>query len=401
MHDGQNIFDTSDSVYKMSWNVDKTVDRLVKEGKIQEIIIVGIDNNENRGSEYCHFMPEKMTYGRIGDRKCESDREVMGILYEDFIVHSLKPYIDEHFRTLKDRDNTAMMGSSMGGLVTYLIGFRHPEVFSKLGILSPAFHWLDFNQQRKVQKKPLKIWMDSGEGEAYYVENTRRVVKDLVEKGFIPKKELVYYQVPEAIHNEDSWAKRVYLPLLFFFGTMGKPVFCKLTGRNLFGIGMETTINPIVHYDSDLIMTDINGSYTVEDPHILEVRPSGDIVPKTCGATRVTYEIDEVMDTKIFAVMNELSDTVRIELEISVPSSTPQQEKVFVYAGGFIEAQRDRNGRYQCEITIPRDWGYHFSFFKGDTHIGELDKDGNPMKSRFFKAVEDCQIKYIVERWAE
>jgi predicted alpha/beta superfamily hydrolase len=377
------------------------VDKLVSEGKMQEIIVVGIDNNANRASEYCHYIPEARTEGRLGYRKCQINKEARGIRYEEFIINTLKPYIDAHFRTLKDRDNTAMMGSSLGGLVTYSIGFRHPEVFGKLGLISPAFNWADFDKLLEVQKEPLKIWMDNGEGEAYYVENTKRIADALLDKGFIPGEDIAYYLVPDAIHNEESWAKRVNLPLLFFFGTIGKPVSCKLTGRNLVGIqGMKVTVNPIVQYDSGFIMTDINGSFTSENPDIVEIEPRGQVIPKACGTTRVQYEIDGLTDTVEFNVINELSETVRVEFDITVPSDTPQQEKVFVDVGLFIEAKRDENGIYKGVIIVPRDWEYHFGFVMGDAHIREVDKNGKWMEHRVFKFTEDMIIQCKVEGWA-
>jgi predicted alpha/beta superfamily hydrolase len=401
MHDGQNLFDPSDALFHKSWNMKETADRLIQEGKIQELIIVGIDNNSERGSEYCHFVPEGKTEGRRGLRKCEISRKARGILYEDFILHSVKPYIDANFRTLRDRDNTAMMGSSLGGLVTYLIGFRHPEVFGRLGILSPAFNWADFDILLRVKKEPLRLWMDTGEGEAYYVENTRRVVEALLDKGFIPGEDMAYYQVPGAIHNESSWGGRVGLPLLFLFGNTGRPVSCKLTGRNLIGRkGIEVAVNPIVQYDSGFIMTDIKGSYTVENPDILEIKSDGRVIPKDCGTTGVRYEICGLTDSVSYTVIDELSQTVRIELEIEVPGETPQQEKIFVYAGEFIEAAREGNGKYRCVMTAPRDWGYHFNIFLGESHRIELDRDGQPAPGRIYKAAEDMKLQCRVEGWA-
>lgn len=401
MHDGQNLFDSSDSLFKETWNVHKTVDKLINEEKIKEIIVVGIDNNTDRGSEYCHFMPEGRTLGRMGFRTYETNREVKGILYEEFIINSLKPYIDSNFRTLTDRDNTAMMGSSLGGLVTYNIGFRHPEVFGMLGLVSPAFNWSDFDKLLEIKKEPLKIWMDCGEGEAYYVDNSRRVIDALLDIGYVPGEELVYYQVPNAIHNEACWAKRIHMPLLFFFGTTGKPVSCELAGRNVVGKkGFEVFVNPIVQYESGFAQTDINGKYTVENPDVMEIKPNGLVIPKTCGSTRVTYEKDWVKDSVVFNVIDELSETVTIGLDIQVPSNTPPQEKIRVSIGEMLEPKRNENGIYQCSITVPRDWGYHFSIFMGDTYIGEVDKNGRPIGSTVFKATEDMNIEYKVERWA-
>lgn len=400
MHDGQNLFDRKDTPFKESWNVHKTADRLAGEGKIEEIILVGIDNNTNRFGEYCHYMPAGKTYGRMGVLKCDTEVKASGILYEKFIINTLKPYIDKHFRTLNGPENTALMGSSLGGLVTYFIGFRHPEVFGKLGVVSPAFNWADYDKVLDIRKEPLKIWMDAGEGEAYYVENTRRVIYNLLDKGFVQGTDFAYYQVPGAIHNEEHWAKRVALPLLFFFGNLGKPVSCTLAGRRIIGLtGMDVTVNPIVKYDSGFIMTDVNGKYIPEDPSILGIEPVGHVIPKLTGTTRVRYEMDGVSDTADFTVTEELSETVRIELAIRVPLSTPPQEKIWISAGELREAVKSEDGIYRCVMTVPRDWGYHFTVFLGEKQIGELDKNEKPVKSRIFQATEDRVIYHDVESW--
>lgn len=402
MHDGQNIFEPENNMFHKSWNVHKTADLLINEGLMKEIIIVGIDNNQERSSEYCHIAPEYKTYGRMGAQEYSASREAKGMLYEKFILNSLKPYIDANFRTFTDRENTAMMGSSMGGLVTYYIGFRHPEVFGQLGIISPALHWLDFNQLLAIPKEPMKVWMDTGEEEAYYVDNARSMLNHLLEHGFIAGKDIAYYQVPNAIHNEEDWAKRVKLPLLFLFGSIGRPVSCKITGRKEVGLhGMGVTVNPIVQYDSGFMMTDVQGKYTSDDPNILEIYPNGMVLPKACGTTKVNYEMDGVKEFANYTVIDYLPDTVRIELEITVPAHTPKDSKVFVYAGGYHETQRNEQGNYGLQFTIPRDWGYHFEVFLGEEHIGELDKDGQPVRRRLFQAVKDMKLECNVQRWAE
>ena len=140
MHDGQNVFSGSGGMFGGSWEVDLAAERLFGEGVIEEIIIVGIDNNAERSDEYCHVAPAKFSAGRMGLRDYEKEKHPKGLLYEHFLIHTVKPYIDKNFRTLADRENTALMGSSLGGLVTYFIGLRNPSVFGKLGIVSPAFH---------------------------------------------------------------------------------------------------------------------------------------------------------------------------------------------------------------------------------------------------------------------
>ena len=74
-----------------------------------------------------------------------------GLLYEDFVINDVKPFIDKNFRTMEDRENTALMGASIGGLVTFNIGFRHPEIFSKLAMMSPYLGWGDGEIYRELE----------------------------------------------------------------------------------------------------------------------------------------------------------------------------------------------------------------------------------------------------------
>jgi len=124
MHDGQNLFDQATS-FAGEWQVDETLERLFKE-KGFAIIVVGIDNGgERRIDEYSPWVNSE--YGRGGE----------GDAYVRFIVETLKPYIDSKYRTLPNE--TGIMGSSLGGLISIYAGFKYPEVFKYVGAMSPAF----------------------------------------------------------------------------------------------------------------------------------------------------------------------------------------------------------------------------------------------------------------------
>ncbi|WP_138226388.1 alpha/beta hydrolase [Paenibacillus algicola] len=220
MHDGQGLFDPN-PMSGTSWHMHETTDRLIAEGRLQEILIVGIDN---RGEARSHEYSFPLQGGRIpgaSDIHCEGER------YEQFLIQELKPFIDARYRTLSDRDNTALMGSSMGGLVTYHLGFRNPDVFSKLGILSPYFYRLELNTLEETRfyiryehRPNVNIWMDIGGIEDnILVRHVRSVADELVELGFQQDHDLVYREWPYAAHTEQDWAERVHLPLLYLFGT--------------------------------------------------------------------------------------------------------------------------------------------------------------------------------------
>lgn len=123
LQDGQNLFD--DHAPFGSWEVDKHLARMSDEGT-GDLIVIAIDHaHEERIAEYT---PSVKTRLGKGD----------GLQYADFLAHTLKPYVDAHFRTLPDRANTGIGGSSMGGLISLYAAMRHPDVYSRLLIFSPS-----------------------------------------------------------------------------------------------------------------------------------------------------------------------------------------------------------------------------------------------------------------------
>lgn len=124
MQDGQNVFDELTS-FAGEWGVDETLDSIGNHSK--EMIVVAVDHGgSKRINEYCPYDMEK--YG-----KGEGDA------YVDFLVKTLKPFIDRHYRTLKNKQHTFIAGSSMGGLISMYAVLKYPEVFGSVGVFSPAF----------------------------------------------------------------------------------------------------------------------------------------------------------------------------------------------------------------------------------------------------------------------
>ncbi len=200
MHDGQNLMDPKTSYAGMDWRVDETLSKLIKQNKIQEVIVVGINNTDDRLEEY-------------------SDTE-KGRNYINFIISELKPFIDDEYRTLTDRENTAVIGSSMGGLISLLIAWNFPEVFSKAGCMSSSFYYHDDKALNMVKsysgpKKNIKIYIDHGEDG---LVRGQKMFCAFTKKGYLVGTDLDYFYAPGAEHNEKAWADRLERPLLFFFG---------------------------------------------------------------------------------------------------------------------------------------------------------------------------------------
>jgi predicted alpha/beta superfamily hydrolase len=205
MHDGQNIIDPGTSFAGYDWRVDEVADSLIREGKMMEIIVVGIYNSPDRMVEY-------------------SD-ESTGKAYAEFIVRVVKPLIDSTYRTLSDKVHTAVMGSSLGGLVSFLCAWWYPDVFSKAACLSSVFSYNGGKILKEVEeyggpRKDIRVYMDCGgyAGEAALKPGMDRMVGLLREKGFKQGVDFVSFFDATADHSERAWAARVWRPLEFFFG---------------------------------------------------------------------------------------------------------------------------------------------------------------------------------------
>lgn len=197
MHDGQNLFDNATS-YAGEWGVDEYLDSISKSGK-KEVIVVGIDNGlAKRMSEYNPW--EFENYG-----KGEGDK------YVDFLVKTLKPFIDKHYRTLKSKPNTYIAGSSMGGLISLYAVLKYPKVFGGAGIFSPAF-WtakgIDSTVIADGKKVNSRLFFYAGgkEGDSM-IPDMKRIEKEMKEHSKSPIKEMVG---ENEHHNEAAWRK--YFP---------------------------------------------------------------------------------------------------------------------------------------------------------------------------------------------
>ncbi|MWB95398.1 alpha/beta hydrolase [Flavobacterium sp. GA093] len=165
MHDAQNLFD-SKTAYAGEWNVDEKLDSLKA-----QVIVVGIEHgNDKRLEELTPYKNEKYGGGNADN-------------YVDFIVKTLKPFIDKKYRTKTKAKNTTIMGSSLGGLVSYYAVLKHPETFGKAGVFSPSF-WFSkdiytFTEQQKKIKT--KIYFLCGDKESDDMVNDMTKMEHLLD----------------------------------------------------------------------------------------------------------------------------------------------------------------------------------------------------------------------------
>ena len=197
MHDGQNLFDPRTS-YAEPWRVDRAMERAGQ--RSVEAIVVGVPNmGMERIEEYSPFVDARAGGGK-GDR------------YLDWIVGTVKPLVDERFRTRPDRAHTGMAGSSMGGLITLYAYLRDPSVFGFIGVLSPSLWFAGrsiFSTLRASSYVPGKIYLDIGAREGGKALEDARSMRDaLIEKGYTLGRELRWVEDLKGRHNEVDWGRR-------------------------------------------------------------------------------------------------------------------------------------------------------------------------------------------------
>lgn len=193
LEDGQNVFEGWKAAFGEGWEAHQTMRKLFYNSGIEQCILVGIEHGrKHRFTEYAPF-----------DKNGEFSKE--GNDYADFVANDLKNYIDKRLRTLTDRDNTYIIGSSMGGLIAFYTCFKHHDVFSVGGVFSPSL-WAAppiYSLVRKIGKHyPTRFFLSVGtkEGKST-VNNVKQLNSALKSVGF----ETELRVVEGGQHTEAFW----------------------------------------------------------------------------------------------------------------------------------------------------------------------------------------------------
>ena len=239
MHDGQNLFDKKTAGYGMEWEVDEHLDALIRAKRVRPTIVVAIWNTPKRLQEY---VPSKAFTGLPAEYK-QRVRALYGgdplsDGYLEFIVRELKPMIDRRFHVKTHRAHTAIMGSSMGALISLYAIDEYPQVFGAAGMMST--HWplflapdgkalsdADYEVVSSAFEHYLapqlpnprthKLYFDHGSEtlDANYARYQRRVDAVVERRGYVRGVNWLTQSFPGQQHNEVSWASRLDVPLEF------------------------------------------------------------------------------------------------------------------------------------------------------------------------------------------
>jgi len=183
-----------------SWQLNQQLDRLVNSGLNPGIIVVGISSNGgNRTSEYSPWP----WYGAL---QAQADQ------YLEFLVHTVKPFIDTHYLTLAGRGHTGIGGSSLGGLLSLYGGLKYQQVFSRIAALSPVLIPEVSGQQliefihKRGKARPMKIYVDLGSEELNF--GPQQPLYEALRAAGFGEKELEFRRIAGGRHQISDWGRR-------------------------------------------------------------------------------------------------------------------------------------------------------------------------------------------------
>ena len=218
LNDGQNLFEAAVSFGGVEWQVDETAERLIREGAVPPMIVVGLDNaGKDRLREY---MPHRSMNPVI--------LRAQGRRYPDFLMKGVMPFIEQTYRVATSPENTGLGGSSLGALIALYTVMARPGVFGRLLLESPSL-WASNRQaikdSRTIRIWPERIYLGVGTTEAGSPERDRTVVDDVRELAAILRRAVLSENRLRLViqdgagHSESAWAERFPEALRFLFGS--------------------------------------------------------------------------------------------------------------------------------------------------------------------------------------
>jgi enterochelin esterase-like enzyme len=217
LNDGQNLFEAAISFTGVEWQVDETADRLIRDGFVPPLIVVGLDNGgKDRLREY---MPHRSLHPVI--------LRVHGTRYPAFLFTEVFPFMKHHYRVASGPENTGLGGSSLGALIALYTPAVCPGVIGRLLLESPSL-WASnrqlIRQSRGVRRWPEKIFLATGTAEAGRKDKDQSMVDDVRElaailgRAGLGDSRLRLVVDDGATHHEAAWAHRFPEALAFLFG---------------------------------------------------------------------------------------------------------------------------------------------------------------------------------------
>ncbi|WP_163867320.1 alpha/beta hydrolase [Myxococcus eversor] len=209
MHDGCNLFDAALSITGDEWEVDEAVDAGIAKGAVDEVIVIFVNRTGQRMAEYVPVTDPSYP-----------DVPALGDLYVRMLVEELKPRIDATLRTRTDAASTGIIGSSLGGLISVHAALRHPQIFGRVGALSPSVFWGNRFIASSAAASPApgastRLYIDEGSQESnIYALALADAFRSV---GYTDGTTLRYVNEAGGYHTEPSWARRMPGVLHYLF----------------------------------------------------------------------------------------------------------------------------------------------------------------------------------------
>jgi len=271
MQDGQNVFDNL-TAFAGEWGVDEALNQLQASGQDPTgCIVVAVDNGGTaRLDEYSPWNNPQYGGGQ-GDQ------------YVDFLVQTLKPYIDQNYRTLTTRENTGIAGSSMGALIATYAALRYPTVFSKVGVFSPAFWFANTQLHQYLAQHPAnpdtRFYFVAGTTESSTMVPQMRAVHDSLARHGVPITNLRLLTHADGQHAEWYWRREFPAAYQWLFAAAPTATLRLPELRYAFYPNPAATIMrvqlPVTLRQAELCVTDALGrpvlSQTVQDGTAINV----------------------------------------------------------------------------------------------------------------------------------
>lgn len=231
MTDGQNLFDVCPSMNHSEWNVDETLTQLIKQGKVEQIIVVGIDAPDDgplRASELVpfHDFVSPFQFEPHGDR------------WPVFLAEEVLPFVQHKYRAKSGRAFTAIGGASYGGIAALYALISRPHVFG-LGLIESPWTTVGNGEFVRLTSNltiaPIRVAVGVGDNEAgLYADRMRQrglepkafnrnLARDahLIAENFKASggefTEVKFTESPQGKHDEEAWRKRFAENIVFLF----------------------------------------------------------------------------------------------------------------------------------------------------------------------------------------
>lgn len=411
VHDGQNQFDPARAAFGNVWHLDRALDAEVAAGAVPPMIVVAVDNVAARLDEYGPSVdPEYMAGGGAAD-------------YGRFLVEELKPWVDHHLRTRCGRLDTGVMGSSMGGLVSYFLLREHPAVFGRVGVVSPSFWWngrevLHWTEAVTDGWRPgTRLWIDGGnaegrdqdgDGRSSVLADTRAVVEALSGAG-VPFGELLYHEDVPGQHDEPTWAARLPMILRALWGDPldGPPDALTIRPFGALAPGARIAVSVDATWP---------GPLTVALP-AAEAALASD-APEVAGVIGTVVEVraegNATLRARFRGVEASLpvgvAPPVALDFVVTVPPWTPPEDTIYLrgdvaalgaWEGDPFPLARGDDDRWRGTIEVPTGATVAFKVTRGGWETVEKGAFGEEIANRAVVAAPDLQVEVEVQNWAD